>query len=98
MIDICFKKQQIEFLLNNIKNSDLHSKFIQCLHKGSVKKNGYDTNHYIISFSPYERKVILNELLFLISSTGIDSYGEINKQGLIIEDIIDLVHHTKEYL
>ena len=37
-----------------------------------------------------KKETILDELTFLLTSTGLNRSGELNNDGLIIEDIIDL--------
>lgn len=90
MQEIDFKKDQIDFLLDYIKDEKLRSKFFQGLAEGRIYKKSHPTDQYLILFSNREVELILDELSFLITSIWLNENCEINEFGSIIEDVIDL--------
>ncbi len=87
---IFLKKIQIEFLISNIKNEKLASKLSKLLDEKTNCDNNCFTNRYSLIFSINEVEETLDELTFLLTLIGLNQEGEINNQGLFIEELIDL--------
>ena len=69
-------------------------KLKHALNQGRVYKNKYPTNIYEIEFSIQEKNELLDEVSNLIMSVGFNQDDKINKSGLLIEDIIDILQKT----
>lgn len=76
--------------MSNLKNEGLRLKFLQLLNKEVALNGNYSKGRCVISVSSQEQDAILDELSFLLTSIGLDNYGEVNEKGLDIEGMIDL--------
>ena len=90
MNEFCLKKQQLDFLINHIKNERLILIFSQIIEKNRVVVKNYKTDKFILNLSDNEKEILLNELTYLLTAIGFDKNEEINSEGMLIEHLVDL--------
>lgn len=86
---IALNELQFNFLLRYIKNEKLSNILSRCIEKEKIYENKYPTNRYSIKLSDLEKEKLLDELTILLTEIGFDK-ANINKEGLIMENLIDL--------
>jgi hypothetical protein len=84
MKKIQFKIEQIEFIKINIQNESIHNKVCNFCKNDRVAKSE-------VELSDEEIEIILNELTFLLTDKGLDSFGEVNSYGKFIDEIIGVI-------
>jgi hypothetical protein len=87
---IILKINQLEFLIKNINDEKLISKLHEIYNEGANNNKKHPSDSYLLFFSISEIEEILNELTFLLTLIGVNKEGEINNQGLFVEELIDL--------
>jgi hypothetical protein len=89
MDQIKIRKEQLDFLIRNVRDKDLSKKLIESLDKNVVYENNHKTNFRMLNIAFCEREKLLNELTFLIT-LNLTKNGELNKEGINIDNIIDI--------
>lgn len=87
---IVLKRNQIQFILENIKDVNILNKISNSLNHNVIFERNHPTNRFFINFNQYEKEIILDNLTFVLTDKGVNKNGEISDKGIRIEELIDL--------
>ena len=82
---------QMNLLINNVSNHNIHQTLLEAKKKGEVIKKGFHTNKFLIVLNANDKELLLDQITSLLISKGFKEEYEPNRIGLELENIIDII-------